>query len=32
MPDFAGPRDFVTALRDGRIQGEFREHAGHLRR
>jgi predicted metal-dependent phosphoesterase TrpH len=29
MPDFDGPRDFVTALADGRIHGEFRAHAAY---
>jgi predicted metal-dependent phosphoesterase TrpH len=32
MPDFDGPRDFVTALGEGGIHGEFREHVGHLPR
>jgi predicted metal-dependent phosphoesterase TrpH len=30
MPDFDGARDFVTALREGGIHGEFREHVGYL--
>ncbi len=27
MPDFDGPRDFVDALRQGRLVGEYRPHA-----
>jgi predicted metal-dependent phosphoesterase TrpH len=30
MPDFDGPRDFLAALREARIHGEFRDHAGYL--
>jgi predicted metal-dependent phosphoesterase TrpH len=29
MPDFDGPRAFLAALREGRIHGEFRDHAGY---
>jgi predicted metal-dependent phosphoesterase TrpH len=29
MPDFDGPRDFIAALREGRLHGEFREHAAY---
>jgi predicted metal-dependent phosphoesterase TrpH len=29
MPDFDGPHEFTTALREGRVHGEFRDHAGH---
>ncbi|HZE31399.1 MAG TPA: PHP-associated domain-containing protein [Actinoallomurus sp.] len=29
MPDFDGPRDFIAALREGRIHGEFRDHAAY---
>jgi predicted metal-dependent phosphoesterase TrpH len=32
MPDFDGPRDFIAALREGRLHGEFREHAAYPRR
>lgn len=28
MPDFDGPRSFLTALAEGRIVGEYRDHAG----
>jgi predicted metal-dependent phosphoesterase TrpH len=31
MPDFDGPADFLTALRDGRVTGEFRAHVGYAR-
>jgi predicted metal-dependent phosphoesterase TrpH len=30
MPGFDGPRDFVAALREGRVSGEFRDHVGYL--
>jgi predicted metal-dependent phosphoesterase TrpH len=30
MPDFDGPAGFLTALREGRITGEFRAHVGYL--
>jgi predicted metal-dependent phosphoesterase TrpH len=30
MPDFDGPGDFLTALRQGRVTGEFRAHVGFL--
>jgi predicted metal-dependent phosphoesterase TrpH len=31
MPDFDGPRDFLAALREGQVHGEFREHAAYPR-
>jgi predicted metal-dependent phosphoesterase TrpH len=30
LPDFDGPASFLTALRDGRVRGEFRAHVGYL--
>lgn len=30
MPDFDGPREFIAALRAGRVRGEFRDHVGYL--
>jgi predicted metal-dependent phosphoesterase TrpH len=30
MPDFDGPESFLAALADGRVSGEFRDHAGWL--
>jgi predicted metal-dependent phosphoesterase TrpH len=30
MPDFDGPREFLTSLTEARITGEFRPHVGYL--
>jgi hypothetical protein len=30
MPGFDGPEDFLAALRDGTVVGEFRAHVGYL--
>jgi predicted metal-dependent phosphoesterase TrpH len=32
IPDFDGPADFLTALRECRLHGEFRDHVGYLPR
>lgn len=30
MPDFDGPAEFLAALREGSVTGEFRDHVGYL--
>jgi PHP-associated len=29
MPGFDGPAEFVAALREGHVHGEFRDHVGY---